>query len=84
MCAPVARGDPPAADGTALDDGIKDLNEVAGMTPQIAKWLTVRDTKFLRVVSIGEVDGVRSGIWCILQAEGGTVLPVYWREESVE
>lgn len=23
MCAPVARGDPPAADGTALDDGIK-------------------------------------------------------------
>jgi hypothetical protein len=73
-------------DGEAgtLDDGIKDLNEVAGMTPQIAKWLTVRDTKFLRVVSIGEVDGVRSGIWCILQAEGGTVLPVYWREESVE
>ncbi len=73
-------------DGEAgtLDDGIKDLSEVAGMTPQIAKWLTVRDTKFLRVVSIGEVEGVRSGIWCILQAEGGTVLPVYWREESME
>lgn len=73
-------------DGEAgtLDDGIKDLNEVAGMTPAVAKWLTVRDTKFLRVVSIGEVDGVRSGIWCILQAEAGNVLPVYWREEAME
>ena len=67
-----------------LDDGIKDLNEVAGMTPAIAKWLTVRDTKYLRVVSIGEVGEVRSGIWCILQAEAGKVLPVYWREEAME
>ena len=73
-------------DGEAgtLDDGIKDLNEVAGMTPAVSKWLTVRDTKFLRVVSIGEVGGVKSGIWCILQAESGSVLPVYWREESME
>lgn len=67
-----------------LDDGIKDLNTIAGMTPRIARWLTVRDTKYLRVVSVGEVEGVRSGIWCILQADGGNVLPVYWREESME
>ncbi len=67
-----------------IDDGIKDLNEIAGMTPGVAKWLTVRDTKFLRVVSIGEVGQVRSGIWCILQAEGGSVFPVYWREEPME
>ncbi len=67
-----------------LDDGIKDLNEVAGMTPAIAKWLTVRDTKFLRVTSVGEVQGVKSAIWCILQAVDGKVLPVYWREEATE
>ena len=67
-----------------LDDGIKDLNEIAGMTPQVSKWLTVRDTKFLRVTSIGAVDGVRSGIWCILQVADNKVMPVYWREESVE
>lgn len=67
-----------------LDDGIKDLNEIAGMTPRVSKWLTVRDTKYLRVTSIGEVQGVRSGIWCILQAGDGKVSPVYWREEAME
>lgn len=73
-------------DGEAgtMDDGIKDLNEVAGMTPAVAKWLTVRDTKFLRVVSIGELDEVRSGIWAILQVTENESLPIFWREELIE
>ncbi len=67
-----------------LDDGIKDLNEIAGMKPEIAKWLTVRDTKFVRLVSIGEVQGVRAGIWAVLQVADQNITPVYWREEPME
>lgn len=67
-----------------LDDGIKDLNSIAGMTPQISRWLTVRDTKFVRLVSMGEVQGVRSGIWAVLQVSDKTIIPVFWREEPME
>lgn len=67
-----------------LDDGIRDLNEIVGMKPEIAKWLTVRDTKFVRLVSIGEVQGVRAGIWAVLQVADRNVMPVYWREEPME
>ncbi|MCS6772404.1 MAG: type II secretion system protein GspK [Kiritimatiellae bacterium] len=67
-----------------LDDGIKDLNQVAGMKPEIAKWLTVRDTKFVRLVSIGEVQGVRAGIWAVLQVSEGQITPLYWREEPMD
>ncbi|MCO5069465.1 MAG: type II secretion system protein GspK [Kiritimatiellae bacterium] len=67
-----------------LDDGIRDLNQIAGMTPQIARWLTVRDTKFVRLVSMGEVQGVRSGIWAVLQVSGQSIVPVFWREEPMD
>lgn len=67
-----------------LDDGIKDLNQIAGMKPEIAKWLTVRDTKYVRLVSIGEVQGVRAGIWAVLQVADGKITPLYWREEPME
>lgn len=67
-----------------LDDGIRDLNQIAGMKPEIAKWLTVRDTKFVRLVSIGEVHGVRAGIWAVLQVADGNVTPVFWREEPMD
>jgi hypothetical protein len=67
-----------------LDDGIKDLNQIAGMKPEIARWLTVRDTKFVRLVSIGEVHGVRAGIWAVLQVADKTITPVFWREEPMD
>lgn len=67
-----------------LDDGIRDLNQIAGMTPQISRWLTVRDTKFVRLVSVGEVQGVRSGIWAVLQVSGQSIVPVFWREEPMD
>lgn len=76
----------PGLDGQegTLDDGIKDVNSIAGMTPEISRWLTVRDTKFVRLVSIGEVQGVRSGIWAVLQVSGQNVVPVFWREEPMD
>ncbi len=76
----------PGLDGETgtLDDGIKEINAIGGMTPQIARWLTVRDTKFVRLVSIGEVQGVRSGIWAVLQVNDTTITPVFWREEPME
>lgn len=67
-----------------LDDGIKDVNAIAGMTPQVARWLTVRDTMFVRLVSIGEVQGVRSGIWAVLQVSDKNITPIFWREEPME
>lgn len=67
-----------------LDDGIQDLNSIAGMTQQISRWLTVRDTKFVRLVSIGEVQGVRAGIWAVLQVTDQSVIPVFWREEPMD
>ena len=67
-----------------LDDGIRDLNEVLGMKPEIAKWLSVRDTKFVRLVSMGEVQGVRAGIWAVLQVAEKSIIPVFWREEPME
>lgn len=67
-----------------LDDGIKDLNAIAGMTPQISRWLTVRDTMFVRLVSIGEVQGVRSGIWAVLQVSDKAIVPIFWREEPMD
>ncbi|HMP76281.1 MAG TPA: type II secretion system protein GspK [Kiritimatiellia bacterium] len=67
-----------------LDDGIRDLNEILGMKPEIAKWLTVRDTKFVRLVSMGEVQGVRAGIWAVLQVADNSIVPVFWREEPME
>lgn len=66
-----------------LDDGIKDL-AIAGMTPQISRWLTVRETKFDRLVSVDEVQRVRAGIWAVLQVAEGGITPVFWREEPME
>ena len=54
------------------------------MTPQISRWLTVRDTMFVRLVSIGEVQGVRSGIWAVLQVSDKAIVPIFWREEPME
>ncbi len=68
------------------DDGFRDIEEAiqkTGLDPQLADRITTTERKYLRVVSIGEVDGVRNGIWAILQASEGDVIPVFWREEAM-
>ena len=66
-----------------LDDGIKDLSQIPGLTPAMTERLTVSERKYLRVTSIGEVNEVRYGVWAILQADGTSSKPVFWREEQM-
>lgn len=57
---------------------------VLGITDAAVKEkLTVTERRFVRVISKGEVQNVRSGIWCILQAEESGVTPLFWREEDM-
>jgi general secretion pathway protein K len=74
------------ANPNTKDDGFRDIEEAiqkTGLDPTLSDRITVTERKFLRVVSIGEVDGVRNGIWAVLQAGEGGVVPVYWREEAM-
>lgn len=73
-------------DGQAgtVDDGFKTVDEVisyTGMDPKLAERITTTERKFLRIVSMGEVKNVKSGIWVIAQQSGQTLLPLFWREE---
>lgn len=75
-------------DGTpnTKDDGFRDIDEAinkTGLERALSDLITVTERKYIRVVSIGEVDGVRNGIWAVLQAGDGGVIPVYWREEAM-
>jgi general secretion pathway protein K len=68
------------------DDGfdtVEDAIGKTGMDPELRERVRTKDYQFLRLVSIGEVHGVRCGIWCVMQVGGGSVLPVYWREENM-
>jgi general secretion pathway protein K len=68
------------------DDGFRDVDEVivkTGFDATYRHLITVTERKYLRVVSIGEVEGVRNGIWAVLQADDRGIIPVYWREEAM-
>jgi general secretion pathway protein K len=77
----------PGLDGeqNTIDDGIEDLGQIPGLTPEVSARLTTTERKYIRVISIGDVHDVRAGIWAIIQvAEGGKVTPVFWREEIMQ
>jgi general secretion pathway protein K len=66
------------------DDGFENVDEfmaIAGIDPAVRDKVTTSERKYIRVVSIGEVGGVRSGIWSVLLGEQSGVVPVFWREE---
>lgn len=69
------------------DDGFKTVDEVIstlGITdPRVRDRITTSERRFVRVVSIGDSQGVRSGIWCVLRSGEDGVVPVYWREEAM-
>lgn len=69
------------------DDGFASVDEVisqTGMNAELKDRISTVDRKYIRVVSVGEVGDVRSGIWCILQVTEGQVVPVFWREEPMD
>lgn len=71
--------------GTA-DDGFKSLAEAISLIPELERvqgQITTEDINYLRVTSIGEVQGVENVIWCILRVEGKKTLPVYWHEGTL-
>lgn len=69
------------------DDGYESVDDVMGKLgitdAAVKEKLTVTERRFVRVISKGEVQNVRSGIWCILQAEESGVTPLFWREEDM-
>lgn len=74
------------AEANTKDDGFRDIEDViqkTGLAAELGNLITTTERKFLRVVSIGEVDGVRNGVWAVLQANEGKITPVFWREEAM-
>ncbi len=66
------------------DDGFTSVEEVIAITgadPSIASKITVDDRRFVRVVSVGESNDVRSGTWVVFRQQGAELTPVFWREE---
>ncbi len=68
------------------DDGYESVDELlarTGINPALRSHFSVRDIRFVRVIAIGEVQGVRSGVWAVYQVDGGRAHVVFWREEPV-
>ena len=69
------------------DDGYDSVDEVMAMiglnNPEVAGRMTTSERAYCRVISKGEVQGVRSGIWCVLQVSDQGVTPLFWREEDM-
>ena len=67
------------------DDGFESVSDAISKTslsPSIASKLSVSDRQYVRVTSIGECNGVRSGVWAIFEVSKNNLLPLYWREET--
>ena len=79
----MARGGEDGIEGNK-DDGITDLGKIPGLTDAVKGRLTTDEHTYVRVISVGEVHGIQSGIWCVFHAESGSVTPVFWREEPMK
>lgn len=69
------------------DDGFESVDDVVARTgitdPAFKEQITTGERKHVRIVSIGEVDEVRSGVWCIFDVNESGAKPIFWREESM-
>ena len=69
------------------DDGFETVEQAiskTGMDPSLAGKISVADRQFVRVTSIGENNGVESGVWAIFEVGDRKVTPIYWREEQMQ
>ena len=65
-------------------DSVADAISKSGMDPSLAEKISVSDRQFVRVVSIGENNGVESGVWAVFEVGEKKVTPIYWREEQMQ
>ena len=55
-----------------------------GILPEEARdKITTSPADYVRVISIGKVGNVKSGIWAVMQIKDGDLTPVFWREEDM-
>jgi len=47
-------------------------------------YVTTASSTYYRITSIGEVQGVKRGIWCIVEYSGGKMTILRWREEGLK
>ena len=69
------------------DDGFASVQEAiakSGMDPALADQISVSDRRYVRVVSIGDSNGVRMGVWAVFEVDRNKVIPLYWREEQMQ
>ena len=68
------------------DDGFDSVGQaiaVAGLNDAVSSRVSVDERRYLRVISVGESGGVRTGIWAIVLQDGRDLIPVFWREEEM-
>ena len=69
------------------DDGFASVAEAMSKTrlpAHLQDRISVSDRRYVRVISIGEVENVMSGIWAIFLVDARTITPIYWREENMQ
>ena len=69
------------------DDGFESVQDAiskSGMDAALADKISVSDRTFVRVVSIGENNGVGCGVWAVFEVGDKKITPIYWREEQMQ
>ncbi len=69
------------------DDGFESVQDAiskSGMDAALADRISVSDRTFVRVVSIGENNGVGCGVWAVFEVGDKKTTPIYWREEQMQ
>lgn len=69
------------------DDGFASVSEAlskTGLGAALSGKLSVSDRQFVRVTSIGDCGGVKSGVWAVFEVSEKRVTPLYWREEAMQ
>ncbi len=68
------------------DDGFRSVDEVLAVAPvddTVADRISVSGSPYVRVISVGDVRGIRRTILCVLNVRNGSAVPVFWREEPM-
>ena len=68
------------------DDGFTSVDDMmarAGINPGLSDRFNTRTLNYIKVVSIGDADGVQYAITCTFQVQGAQMVILAWREEPV-